>query len=421
MKKTTLVLIAAAMVLGAVAVVAILAAMRPQPEVEERPAMAEIVDVLPIETAHSQFQLRSQGTVQPRIETQLVAEVSGKVIRIADEFVAGGLFQADQVLIEIDPSNYRNTLAQAQAELKRLRAAHRLARQQLDRFENLYQRKNISKSDLEQRQSEAEQTQAAIQSQQALVQQAQRDLERTRIHLPYDGLVKERSVDLGQFVAAGNPLGTAFSVKEAEIRLPLSQQDSAFVDLPRPGYRPPSPPQVTLQARIGGETVTWRGEIVRTEGVVDERTRLIYAVARVQDPYDLEGGDEQPPLPIGTFVSARIQGRSAEGLVVLPRVALRNGDQVYVADSDNKLAIRQVQVVRSTPEQVYTNDVFRPGDRAVITAIQTPIPGMALKIRDLDADQDDSEPSAPAPMTAPGEHGGAESADDQGASHVVTP
>ncbi|KAF0806928.1 membrane-fusion protein [Alcanivorax xiamenensis] len=421
MKKTSLVLIAAAMVLGSVAVVAILAAMRPQPEVEERPAMAEIVDVLPIETAHSQFQLRSQGTVQPRTETQLVAEVSGKVTRIANEFVAGGLFQADQVLVEIDPSDYRNTLSQAQAELKRLRAAHRLARQQLDRFESLYHRKNISKSDLEQRQSEAEQTQAAIQSQQALVQQARRDLERTRIHLPYDGLVKERSVDLGQFVAAGNPLGTAFSVKEAEIRLPLSQQDSAFIDLPRPGYQPASLPEVTLQARVGGRMMSWPGEIVRTEGVVDERTRLIYAVARVPDPYHLEGDGKQPPLPIGTFVSARIQGRSAEGLVVLPRVALRNGDQVYVADSDNKLAIREVQVVRSTPEQVYTNEAFQPGDRAVITAIQTPIPGMALKIRDLDANQEDSEPSAPPPVTSPGEHGNTESGADQGAPHVVAP
>ena len=136
------------------------------------------------------------------------------------------------------------------------------------------------------------------------------------------------------------------------------------------------------RAGVDGQPRTWQGRIVRTEGVVEESTRLTYAVARIDDPYGLLGEREGTPLQMGTFVNAEIEGESASGLIALPRTSVHAGDRVYLADEEGKLEIREVEVVRSTPEKVYVSNSLEPGDRIVTTAIQTPIPGMALRVRE---------------------------------------
>lgn len=393
MKNKIIVVVAAAgMILGSLVLVGVLFALRSSPETREPPQMAMIVDAIPAEITQERFQVSAQGTVRPRTETEVMAEVSGQITQLSDAFVAGGFFRAGEVLIEIDRSNYQTTLAQAEAELERLVANHRLAQQELERFERLFGQHTVSESDLQQKQSEAAQAAATVKSQQATVRRARRDLERTRISLPYDGLVRRRTADLGQYVGSGTPLGVAFAVDIAEVRLPLSERDMAYIDLPRPGFSPEHNPEVMLEGEVSGKTGTWRAEIVRTEGVVDESTRLTYAVARITDPYGLLDSNSALPLPIGTFVNARIEGRSASGLVALPRAALREGDRVYIANGDEELEVRQVAVVRSTPETVFVANDLKEGDRVITSAIQAPIPGLALRIRELSpAGEEDSE------------------------------
>lgn len=390
-KKIVVAAIAAGMILGSLFLVVILSMLRKPPETREQPQMAMIVDVVPAEITEEHFHVSAQGTVRPRTETEVVAEVSGQVTHLSDAFVAGGFFRAGEVLIEIDRSNYQTTLAQAEAELERLIANRLLARQELERFQSLFRQNTISESNLQQKESEAAQASAAVRSQQATVERARRDLERTRISLPYDGLVRQRMADLGQYVGAGTPLGTAFAVDVAEVRLPLSERDMAFLDLPRPGFNPGYRPKVILEGRVAGAMGTWEAEIVRTEGVVDESTRLTYAVARVRDPYGLLDGNISLPLQMGTFVSARIEGRSAAGLISLPRMALREDSQIYIANGDDTLEIRRVDVIRSTPESVYVSNNLDEGDQVITSAIRAPIPGMRLRIRNLSTTADDDD------------------------------
>src|SRR5699024_221752 len=144
---------------------------------------------------------------------------------------------------------------------------------------------------------------------------ARRDLERTRISLPYDGMVRSRAVDIGQYVSTGTTLGEAFAVDVAEVRLSLPDRDLAFVNLPRPGKENQPSPRVRFHASVNGERGSWSGKIVRTEGVVEQTTRLTWAVARIEDPYGLLGADRNVPLPMGSYVQAEIHGRSAAGLV----------------------------------------------------------------------------------------------------------
>jgi RND family efflux transporter MFP subunit len=391
MKKLFRYVLPPALIVASIIVVVLLVMNRPEPPEREPVETAMLVDTIAAEQAGDHFVVEAQGTVQPRTQTTLVTEVSGKVTEVSDAFVAGGFFQAGEVLVEIDPSDYETALKQAEAELAAARARlsdERSRSEQARRdWEQLHGSDGREPSDLVLRIPQLEQARASVQAAEAAVARAERNLERTRISLPYDGMVRSRSVDIGQYVGAGTTLGRTFAVDVAEVRLPLPDRDLAFVNLPRPGQENQPTPPVRFYADVGGERGSWTGEIVRTEGVVEETTRLTYAVARIEDPYGLLGADRNVPLPMGTYVQAEIHGRSAAGLMELPREALRDGDRLFIADEDNRLEIRNVDVVRSTAQRVYLSNSIEPGERVITTAITTPIPGTKLNVRQPGSDE----------------------------------
>ena len=370
---------------------------RPQPEEREVVPTAMLVDTISPEAGVANFVVQAQGTVQPRTQTQVAAEVGGRIVAVSDDFVAGGFFRAGDVLAEIDPSDYEAALLQAEADLSSARARLSDEQARSDQARQDWQRLHGSErepGELVLRLPQVAGAQAAVQAAEAAVLRARRNLERTRIRLPYDGMVRSRQVNLGQFVSPGSILAVTFAVDVAEVRLPLSDQDMAFLDVPRPGRndRPPMP--VRLSGTVTGQRGEWQGWLVRTEGVVEESSRLNFIVVQVEDPYGLLEGERRLPLIMGTFVQAEVQGRSAEGLMVLPRSALREGDSVYRVDADSRLDIRRVQVMRATPDRVYIYNDLAADDQIVTTAISAPIPGMNLRVRQV-------EPTEPALRVLP--------------------
>lgn len=387
MRKLLKVLVPVGIVAVAVVVAAILARSADEPERSEPRQAALLVDVVRPEIHEGNFSVQAQGTVAPRIETDLVSEVSGKVVWTADAFVAGGTFESGEVLARIDSSDYETALLAAEAELAAAEAtlADEQARSDAARedFRRLHG-DSRTPSDLLLRKPQVARARAAVQAQLAAVERARRNLERTRITLPFNGMIRERTVDLGQYVTTGTNLGLAFSTDQAEIRLPLSQNDLSFLDLPfgenQNGMKRP----VVLFASVAGQPARWEAEVVRTEGVVDANTRLTYAVVRIDDPYALEEESDHQPLPMGTFVQAAVTGRDASGLAVLPTEALHDGETLYLADAEDQLEIRQVDVVRTTPRRVYVSGSLNPSDRVITTAIPAPVPGLALTVREVE-------------------------------------
>src|SRR6056297_3260987 len=356
-----------------------------EPEREEPVQAALLVDVVQPEIKQGRFTVRAQGTVSPRIQTSLVSEVSGKVISMSEDFVSGGVFAEDQVLARIDPSDYETALLAAEAELAAARAtlADEQARSDAARedFRRLYG-DSREPTDLLLRLPQVARARAAVQAQAAAVERARRNLERTRITLPFNGMVRSRGANLGQYVTAGTNLGIAFSTDRAEIRLPVSENDLAFLDIPLSASERQVDRPVTLIGSVAGQPARWDARLVRTEGVVDSNTRLTYLVVEISDPYGLEANAEKPTLPMGTFVEARIPGRDASGLVLLPAEALHDGNRVYLAGEDDKLEIREVEIVRSTPREVYVSGPVDAEDRVIITAIPAPVPGLKLNVRE---------------------------------------
>jgi RND family efflux transporter MFP subunit len=377
-------------VLAAVAVVALLVtvAKSKRPERKETADRAVPVEAIPARLQSLNFSVRSQGPVKPRTETTLVAEVAGQIVSVSSNFIAGGFFREGEVLLQIDPSDYQTGLRRAEANLasRKARYADEKARseQALKDWRNLG--REGEPSDLVLRKPQLAEALAGVQAAEAELQEAQRNLERTQIKVPYDGLVRSKLVDVGQYVGPGTPLGVTFAIDRAEIRLPLSSSDLAYLDLPSAtrldrAHRV----AVSLTADTGGPDAVWQAEIVRTEGVVDASSRVVYAVAEVVDPYGVLGESRQAELKVGTFVRADIVGTRIEDVVVMPRLVLRPNDTVFIADEQRRLQIRPVTVVRTEPRSVYISDGIEPGELVITTPMEAPIPGMQLSIIGEDA------------------------------------
>ncbi len=388
------------LVVGSVFLLIAFAALRQPPPAEEKPPVAQLVDTVTVSQQSLVYSIKSQGTVEPRTETTLVPEVAGKVVKLSPVFVAGGFFQAGEVLMEIDPSDYQAALtlaeanlANAQAQVAEERARTEQARKDWENLNGLIGGSGKQPNTLVLREPQLAQSEANVKAMQAALQRAQRDMQRTKISLPYAGLVKNRQVDLGQYVSLGTTLGTTFAVDVAEIRLPLTENDLSYVQLPDTMRRSEQVQftPVILSTSNNRSQQTWNAKIVRTEGVVDAATRVTYAVAVVEDPYGLLGTNRSTPLRVGTFVNAEIEGVSAYDVVALPRSSLREDGKILIADADNKLDVRDVVIDRATPAEVYISAGLEPGDRVITTAIAAPIPGSPLRIYGDDASQQSAE------------------------------
>jgi RND family efflux transporter MFP subunit len=349
----------------------ILGKTKPPPETKPIEDVTLLVEVMELDQSAANFTITSQGTVRPRTETVLSAEVAGSIVSVSPNFVAGGVFERDEVLMRIDPANYEVALSQAEA----------LVRQRQIEFDGAEK----LRSQGYRAESEYASAAAALASANAELVRAQRNLERTYVRLPYDGMVRAKEADLGQYVNVGSRLGVAFATDFAEVRLPLTESDLAFVDLPQPGQMagPGDGPGATLTARHRGVTTEWSARITRTEGVVDERNRVSYAVARIDDPYALRrGNDAARPLPMGTFVGALVEGTTVEDIIRVPREALRGNSQLMFVDDENRLRIRQVEILRTDAEYAYLSGGAEAGERIILTAIESPVNGMRVRTGD---------------------------------------
>ena len=212
----------------------------------------------------------AHGVVLPKTESRLVSEISGRIVSVADSMVSGGFFRRGDVLVTIDRVDYELALEQARARLSSASSELAQARRAFARQQRLTATDAVSESKLDE--AENRQLLAAASLREATAQQerAELDLERTRVIAPYDGRVRSETVDPGQFVNRGETLASLYSVDVAEVRLPVHDEDLAFLPVSLDGALDPSVRlDVVLRARFAGREHEWRGQIVRTEGEID--------------------------------------------------------------------------------------------------------------------------------------------------------
>jgi len=337
--------------------------------------LATTVRVVEIQPKSVQLKVNSQGSVMPSTESQLIPEVSGKVSWMSPNLVAGGYFDDQEILIRVDDTDYKTKLDRAQANLTRAEAEQQHNEFEYRRMQSLVKRNLVSRSQLENSLRAYRVAEASLQDATANFNQAEQDLARTQIRAPFAGLVRSENVDIGQFVSRGSPIATIYAGNQAEVRLPIADRQLAFLNIPvsiRGEIPQEFQPEVTLTAQYAGQTLEWKGNIVRSEAEIDVSSRMVQLVARV------ESNSNPVPLTIGLFVTAEIQGLAANNIVVLPREALRNNNQVLVVDEDNKLRFRKISMLRLYQDDLLIKGGLNVGERVCISPIQTVIEGMIV-------------------------------------------
>lgn len=215
------------------------------------------------------------------------------------------------------------------------------------------------------------------------------------VRAPFDGRVRLAALNVGQYVRPGQQMGSIYAVDVAEVRLPLSDRQLSLVEVPnrfQDSLNTPLP-EVTLTEKFAGRTYTWKGQVVRAEGGVDERNRLLYVVAQVRDPYSSDPNQPgRPELVAGSFVEATIDGRRFEKVFEVPRKALRNSSQLWVVDGNSQLRERDVAIIYKGKDSIYISAGLQDGDRVVLSQMDIAVDGMTVRTKAEDNFEYEVEP-----------------------------
>ena len=356
----------------------------------------------------------SQGTVRPRTETQLVPEIADRVTWVAPSFATGGFFEEGDVLLRLDRFDYEQGVISARSQLAQARL--RLAQEEAEAEVAQREWDALGRGDpreLTLRKPQLDDARASVDAAEANVERAARDLERADVIAPYAGRVRTKNVDVGQFVTIGAPIATIYSVDVAEVGLALPDEELAYLDLPL-AYRGEAnvrSPRVVLRTTFAGARYEWGGRVVRTESEIDPVSRMVQVVAEVQDPYAAGPDPRRPPLAVGMYVEAEIERRAFDDITVVPRAALRGRNQVFVIDPENRVHLRDVEILRATTESVYIDGGLSAGELIAVSALDNPTEGMLVQVTDLDVDRI-ARTSAPAARSS--RESGTETSANQG-------
>lgn len=347
------------------------------------------VRVVTAATADVRIDVDTQGTVEPFRTLDLAAQVGGRIVEMSPSLRAGGFFAKGELLVGIERADYELAIVQQQANVARAELRLLQERAEASAAVRAWQELEGEQAadPLVTRAPQIRDAEANVAAAKAQLDQAQLNLDRTQVKAPFPGRVQNARVDLGQLVQAGQTLAQLYGIEFVEIRLPIPAADTAFLDLPihwtdQAASRGAA---VDFTAEFGGERHHWAGEIVRTGGEIDRRTRQVTVVARVEAPYARGDSASRPPLAVGLFVQARIQGRQFHGVVALPRTALHGDGEVWVIDAEHRLQRRRVEVLRAEADRVLLRSGVAAGERICITPLELPTDGMPVRPTDADA------------------------------------
>lgn len=340
-----------------------------------------LVDVIELKQSDFQVTVHATGTVRAAQEVALVPEVSGKVIWISPQLVTGGLFKKGETLIKIDPSDFELATEKARAEIAQVQVALATERERakvaLAEWERIEIADKGKPGPLVSREIQMRQQQANLAAAEANLQLAQLNLERTRLKAPFNGRISQEQVDLGQYVRSGVSLGMLSGTDRAEIYVPLPYTELQWLTIPAAGSRQSGS---AVEVFLPGQTKPlWQGKIVRSLGEIDPATRMATVIIAVDNPYPQERSAGHPDLETGMFVDIQLKGKSLGTVISIPRKALRNNRQVWVVDGENRLRIRQVEVIRREKTQLLIGKGLSPGEQIVTTSLSAVADGMLLR------------------------------------------
>jgi len=377
-KKITRVLTPVVVIGLGVAAYVLLHAAKPEPEKSLETVRPVSVYTQTVRQQDVTLEVLTQGEVRARTELDLVAQVNGRIVTVSPEFTEGGIINPGVTLLEIEDTDYRLALHEAQANVAAARVGVKQAAADAD-VARKQLRNDPKASDLALKKPQVAEAQARLDAAKANLEQARLNLSRTRISLPFSGRLTATSADTGQFISAGSIVGHAFATDVIEVRVALTDPQLAALGLPI-GYSAPQNGgrHVTLSARVAGADHQWQGKLIRLDAAIDPSSRTLYGMVEVRSPYQDNVSEGGMPLAVGLFVEAAIAGRQIDAAKVIPADALRAGTTVFVVSGEGSLDIRQVDVAQRSGERAIIAAGLDSGEQVVTSPVRNPIQGMSV-------------------------------------------
>ncbi|WP_446809017.1 efflux RND transporter periplasmic adaptor subunit [Methylomonas sp. 2BW1-5-20] len=357
------------------------AIMATKPQVVQQSAESTVpsVNVVRVQPQSLRINVMSQGVAMPREAIDLVAEVGGKVVQVHTAMVAGGFFAANELLLTIDTRDYDYAIVAAEAQLAEANRVLINEQAQVEQAQSEWQALGEGEpSALALRKPQLAEAQAKLKAAEADLAKAKLNRSRCELRAPFAGRVLSKQAGLGQYIPSGTVVARIYASDVAEIRLPIGTDQLAFLELPLGHAATKSGhwPAVTLRAELAGKSHSWQGRIVRSEAALDDNSGQLYLVAQVAEPFRVV--PDRPPLLSGLFVQAEIEGVVRDGLFALPRTALNSLQQAKLVDSQQRLEIRQVDVLRLEADRVIVKAGLNPGEKVVVSELPVPVAGMKV-------------------------------------------
>jgi len=356
------------------------------PESEQRQAFdgAQLLVETQVVTARDyQITLESYGSVQPRTQSILVAQVSGQIVSVNPNVRDGGFFEEGDILATIDARDYEAnvriaaaTLMDARQVLAEADARTTQAREDWERLGN-----SGEAPDLVLRLPQLEAAKARVISAESTLQKSELDLERTNIVAPFAGRILRKLADVGRVVSPNTQLAEIYATDYVEIRLPLRNRDLSFINLPE-AYRysdakDDASGKVEIQSELGGQE-TWDATLVRTEGAIDETARQLHVIAQIDDPFG-PGSEGRAPIKIGQYVTATLEGKIVPAAIVIPNNTIYQGSYVYIVE-DDVLSRRDIDIVWQNDAEAIVGAGLEPGNALVSTPLGQVTSGIRVSI-----------------------------------------
>ena len=352
---------------------------RPNPEVTPTTDKSPFVQVVTAQPQSGPIKVVGHGRVEPRARIRLSAQVAGEVVEVSPTMVSGGVFRQGDLLIQLDARSYEAALAQVAADKEAAEAALVFASQQIERTQALKKRGFAATEKFEQLQSQKREAQARVAKLDAQLKQAELNLEHTTITAPFDGRVDAESIDIGEYVSPGQELARIFTTDAVEVVVALSDNDATLLpNLWNRTTNASQKPQAVVSASYGDGVYGWTGHVDRAEATVDDRTRTIDVVVRVNNPYRAgirtasphdaaqAALGSPPPLLVGMYAKVEIEGLAMDRYFVLPESALRDGNRMWIVSNENTLQSVSVAVKQRQDEMIIVTTADIPDDARVV-------------------------------------------------------
>jgi RND family efflux transporter MFP subunit len=371
---------------GAVAagVVGFKALMGSKPQAKRKPIERQgaLVEVLAVQPASQRLAVRARGLVKPARLVTMTPQVSGVVEALHPQLIEGGYIPADEVLVRIDDTDYRLQVAQARAQLEQARQSLEVekARQAVAIREWKLMGAKAKNKARATRVPQIKMAEASVSAARNAVQQAGVNRKRTTLKAPFNAMVRTEAVDMGQLIGPQSRIAELVGTDAFWIEVLVPLRELPLIRLPE-GDQPGSTAKVTV-VNAGERPIERDGRVVRLLGELDPKSRMAKVIVEVKDPLGLTS--KAPRLLLNSFVKVAIEGPQRDDLIAIPRIALREGDEVWQMTADKTLKVTPVNVVRRLTDQVLVKGL-KPGTTIIKSRLASPVPGMALRLAETDA------------------------------------